>query len=121
MRRGSRLKCARCRRWMRRSTTPATPLKRAPRPHDRLCVECAPETVAEFVPVSRGQISALHAKCNTLGRQTERPASVWKDEVKRLASEHFEIEVGSFLDLSYAQASWCLDWLDEKAHEPVLA
>lgn len=117
MRHDARMKCARCRRFMRRKPTVATPLKRASRPHDKLCVECAPVAAGEFRPSSQGQISALHAKCNALGRLGSNvfTSAEWKQRAKDHAAETFDELTGetSFLDYSYEQASTLLDWLDK--------
>lgn len=57
----------------------------------------------------------MHAKCNALQLLTRRPRDEWKQDVKKHAAVQFGLAEGvSFLDLTYEQASWCLDWLDRE-------
>lgn len=111
----TRRRCARCRRYACKRPTVKTPLALGRKPHDRLCVDCAPASLDAFRPVSQGQVSALHAKCNTLALQTDVDRDEWKRRVKVAAAEEFELDPGaSFKELTYEQASWSLDWLDER-------
>jgi len=108
------VKCGACRGWMRFQPTARTPRRRAAWPHDKLCALCLEKLSPAEPLVSAGQIGALHAKCNTLARQTSRAAIDWKKDVKAVAAAEFEISVGSFKELTYEQASWCLDWLEAR-------
>lgn len=70
--------------------------------------------IPDETPISDGQRRALHAKANDLDRLTGQARSSAKRQAKEAASEHLGRELESTNDLSSSEASWLLDWLEER-------
>lgn len=72
---------------------------------------------AEVDPIAPDQVKALNAKAAAIGSATERPANDVKRGAIAAAAQHFGRKIESTLDLTWVEADWVLDRLQEAAVE----